>query len=75
MAKLLSLTQDEFDVATNRQASTSSFRSWTVEFETMLSHHEDSRFTVFYNELSETGATVRSEIKETQRKDYAYSTE
>lgn len=75
MAKLLSITEEQVEIAANRQASTGSIRSWVVEFETLLSHSEESKFAVFYNELTESGTMVRSEITETQRKDYSYSTQ
>lgn len=70
--KMFGLTNDITTQAAGRQAGLSSKREWLLEFETMLSHAEDSRQEAFYYELSGSGLPVKYTIAETQSKRYTY---
>ena len=70
--KMFGLTSDVLTQAAGRQAGLTSKREWLLEFETMLSHSEDSRQEAFYYELSPSGLPVKYTIAETQSKRYIY---
>ena len=72
ISRLFGLTDETLAQAAQRQAGHWSKREWVLEFETMLSHTEDSHEEVFFSELTSSGLPVKSGLAEIKSKKFSY---